>query len=79
LSGESGPSAAEVNLRGVPCPLNWAKAKVRLEALPRGAALAFLVDDPRSVRDMPRAAEAEGYAVLSIEELGDAWRIVLEK
>jgi TusA-related sulfurtransferase len=69
----------EVDLRGVPCPLNWAKAKVRLEALPRGELLAVVVDDPRSVRDMPRAAEAEGYAVLDVEALDGAWRLVIEK
>ena len=69
----------ELDVRGVPCPLNWAKAKVRLEDLPRGTELAVVVDDARSVRDMPRAAEAEGYLVLEVVELGDGWRIVIEK
>jgi TusA-related sulfurtransferase len=70
----------EVDLRGVPCPVNWAKAKVRLEAARRGDRFAFLLDDPRSARDLPRAAEAEAYAVLAVEDLGGgAWRIVVEK
>jgi len=68
-----------VDLRGVPCPLNWAKTKVRLEASESGTELAVLVDDPRSVRDLPRAAEAEGYLVLEVEALSGAWRIVIEK
>lgn len=72
-------SSAEVDLRGVPCPLNWAKAKVRLEMLARGERLAFRVDDPRSVRDMPRAAETEGYVVVDVEEADGAWRIVIER
>ena len=55
--------AATLDLRGVPCPLNWAKAKVRLETLRRGDELILLVDDPRALRDIPRAAEAHGYAV----------------
>jgi TusA-related sulfurtransferase len=66
-----------LDLRGVRCPLNWAKAKVRLEALPRGTDLALLLDDPKGVRDIPRAAEAEGYAVLDVEPLRSAWRIVI--
>jgi TusA-related sulfurtransferase len=70
--------AGEVDLRGIPCPLNWAKAKVRLETLGRGEHLAFLIDDRRSVRDMPRAAEAEGYVVTDLTELGDCWRLVIE-
>ena len=68
----------EVDLRGIPCPLNWAKTKVRLEASAKGSELAVLVDDPRSVRDLPRAAEAEGYLVVEVEDLVGAWRIVIE-
>lgn len=69
----------ELDLRGVPCPLSWAKAKVRLEALPRGAMLVVLLDDPRGVRDLPRAAEAEGYAVDG-PTTGDGatWRLVIQ-
>ncbi len=64
-------------MRGVPCPLNWAKAKVRLEALDRGQELELRIDDPRSLRDLPRAAEAEGYAVLEVEESAGGWRSVI--
>jgi TusA-related sulfurtransferase len=72
-------AALEVDLRGVPCPVNWARAKVRLENAVRGARFAFLVDDPRSTRDMPRAAEASAYAVLAVEPLAQGgWRIVIE-
>jgi sulfite reductase (ferredoxin) len=69
----------EMILRGVRCPLNWARAKVRLEDLPVGARLALIVDDPRAVRDIPRAAEAHGYAVLGVAPLGDGWRIEIER
>jgi TusA-related sulfurtransferase len=69
----------EIDLRGVPCPVNWAKAKVHLEAAGGGERLAFVVDDARSLRDMPRAAEAEGYAVVDVEAVAGAWRIVIEK
>jgi TusA-related sulfurtransferase len=68
-----------MDLRGVACPLNWAKAKVRLETLARNEVLALLVDDARSVRDIPRAAEAEGYAVLEVTAAEEAWRIVIQR
>ncbi len=70
--------AVELDLRGVACPLSWAKAKVRLELLPRGATLVLLLDDPRGVRDIPRAAEAEGYAVETPIDDGGAWRLVIQ-
>jgi TusA-related sulfurtransferase len=38
--------------------------------------LVLLVDDPRAVRDIPRAAEATGYAVGEVVEAGaGVWRI----
>jgi tRNA 2-thiouridine synthesizing protein A len=69
----------EMNLYGVKCPLNWAKAKVRLETLERGDVLTVLVDDPKGRRDIPRAAEAEGYIVVRVNEVADGWRIDIEK
>jgi sulfite reductase (ferredoxin) len=66
-------------LRGVRCPLNWARAKVRLEQLPVGSRLTLIVDDARAVRDIPRAAEAHGYAVLRVAQESDQWRIEIER
>lgn len=70
-------SAVEMDLRGVACPLNWARAKVRLESLERGDRLTLLLDDPKGVRDIPRAAEAEGYAVTEPLRDGAAWRLTI--
>jgi TusA-related sulfurtransferase len=68
-----------LDLRGIKCPLNWAHAKVRLEAMARGDVLDLLVNDPRGARDIPRAAEAEGFAVLEVIATGSAWRVRIEK
>lgn len=68
-----------LDLYGVRCPLNWAKAKVRLEELPPGAQLELLLDDAKGVRDIPRAAEAEGYAVVEVAREALGWRIVIQK
>ncbi len=63
--------AIKFDLRGVKCPLNWAHAKVRLEKMERGQVLELMLDDPRGYRDIPRAAEAEGYAMLATEARPD--------
>jgi tRNA 2-thiouridine synthesizing protein A len=68
-----------LDLRGIACPLSWAKAKVRLEQLRRGDTLELWLDDPKGVRDIPRAAEAEGYAVSDVEPDADAWRLLIQK
>ena len=63
--------AIRLDLRGVKCPLNWAHAKVRLEQMERGQIIELTLDDPRGYRDIPRAAEAEGYSMLAAEARED--------
>ena len=72
-------NAIKLDLRGIKCPLNWAHAKVKLEQITPGARLELLLDDPRGARDIPRAAEAEGYSVIDIGRTDGAWRIQIEK
>jgi sulfite reductase (NADPH) hemoprotein beta-component/sulfite reductase (ferredoxin) len=71
-------STVVLDLRGVACPLAWAKARVRLETLPRGTLVDVVIDDPRSLRDLPRAAEANGHQVVSVADEGPPWRIRLD-
>jgi tRNA 2-thiouridine synthesizing protein A len=73
------PSAVALDLRGVKCPLNWAHAKVRLEQMERGQILELTLDDPRGARDIPRAAEAEGYVVLETRAEGPLFHLKIEK
>jgi sulfite reductase (NADPH) hemoprotein beta-component/sulfite reductase (ferredoxin) len=67
-----------IDLRGVACPLAWAKAKVRLEAIARGMEVDVVIDDARSLRDLPRAAEASGHHVVHVGEGDPPWTITLE-
>ncbi len=67
-----------LDLRGVRCPLSWARARVRLEALARGTEVALLLDDPQGARDLPRAAEASGHHVVDVVEADGVWTITLE-
>ena len=75
-----GDDIVRLDLLGVKCPLNWAHAKVRLEQMRRGQILELILDDPRGARDIPRAAESEGYLTISSETLaGGAFRLRIEK
>ena len=66
-----------LDLRGVPCPLTWARAKVVLEGLATGTIVEVVTDDARSARDLPAAAEAEGYAVVKTAPYGTAGAVVI--
>ena len=67
-----------LDLRGVKCPLSWARAKVRLETLGRGEEIDLLLDDPESARDLPRAAEAAGHHVVGVTAGAGVWTITIE-
>ncbi len=77
---KDGAEVVRMDLRGFKCPLNWAYAKVRLERMKRGQVLEILLDDPRGARDIPGAAEAEGYSMLGGEaRAGGLFRLRIEK
>jgi tRNA 2-thiouridine synthesizing protein A len=67
-----------LDLRGVPCPLSWARAEVRLEALARGTVIDLLLDDPQGARDLPRAAEAAGHHVIRVHAADGLWTVTIE-
>ncbi|HET9063194.1 MAG TPA: sulfurtransferase TusA family protein [Candidatus Binatia bacterium] len=66
-----------LDLRGVPCPLTWARAKMFLEGLATGTVVEVVTDDERSARDLPAAAEAVGYGVVKTEPWGTAKAAVI--
>ena len=68
-----------LDLRGVKCPLNWARAKVRLEQMSRGEVLELTLDDPRGARDIPGAAEAEGYVILESTARDGVFHLRIER
>ena len=67
-----------LDLRGVPCPRSWARARVQLELLARGTEIDVLLDDPQGARDLPRAAEAAGHHVAEVVREPAGWRITIE-
>lgn len=77
MAGE-GPAPRTLDLRGVRCPLSWAKARVVLDTLSRGDELELLVDDAQAARDIPRAAEAVGHHIVAVTVDPPSWRITIE-
>jgi tRNA 2-thiouridine synthesizing protein A len=67
-----------LDLRGVKCPLSWARAKVHLETLAPGQEVDVLLDDAQGAADIPRAAEAAGHHVVGVVDEGGRWRITIE-
>jgi tRNA 2-thiouridine synthesizing protein A len=76
---KSAAQTSTLDLRGVKCPISWARTKVVLEQMDSGATLEVLLDEARGARDIPKAAEAEGYAVIDSSSANGLWRLRIEK
>jgi tRNA 2-thiouridine synthesizing protein A len=52
-----------MDLRGVPCPLNWVRARLALEAMSPGEVLELRLDEGEPLDSVPRSAEEDGHRV----------------
>ncbi len=76
----SGEAVPELDLSGVTCPMNFVKAKLRLETMDVGDSLAIVLDDGEPIQNVPASFKGEGQEILETTDLGDGhWRIVVAK
>ncbi|MCX7890467.1 MAG: sulfurtransferase TusA family protein [Rhodobacteraceae bacterium] len=62
---------AEIDARGLLCPLPVLKAQKRLRSMPAGALLRLVATDPASWVDVPHFCRAAGHDLVAAEEAGD--------
>lgn len=79
-SASKAQGGEELDLCGVACPMNFVKAKLKLETMNVGEALAMILDDGEPIRNVPASFRAEGQAVEEAVDLGHGhWRVVVRK
>lgn len=69
----------ELDLRGVICPYNFVKTKLKLETMKEGEVLSVLLDDGDPIRNVPRSVENEGHTVLAQERVDQAYRVLIRR
>ncbi len=72
-------SDVELDLRGVICPYNFVKTKLKLETMDEGQILSVLLDDGDPIRNVPRSVQNEGHTVLAQERVDQAYRVVIRR
>ena len=80
---QSAPAYAvkhELNLRGVACPMNFVKAKLKLETINIGEVLEVVLDDGQPIQNVPASFRAEGQEIAGMSETGDGhWKVAVRK
>jgi len=69
-----------LDLRGVPCPLSFVKAKLRLERISVGQVLELWLDSGEPVEQVPNSLKVDGHKILSLlEHEGNFFILVVQK
>jgi tRNA 2-thiouridine synthesizing protein A len=70
---------AELDLRGVICPYNFVKTKLKLEAMAQGQILSVILDAGDPIRNVPQSVSNEGHTILSQEPVDHSYRVVIRR
>ena len=68
-----------LDLSGVPCPHNTARAAVALLMLDEGEVLELFIDDGDPIANVPDSLEFEGHEVLTKTRHGAGWRLLVRR
>ncbi|GMV50467.1 sulfurtransferase TusA family protein [Nitrospirales bacterium NOB] len=73
------PPDAELDLRGVICPYNFVKTKLKLETMEAGQLLLVRLDEGDPIRNVPQSVSNEGHDILSQERENQSYRVMIRK
>ena len=70
---------AELDAKGLLCPLPVLKARKRLQALASGQILRMEADDPAAIVDVPHFCTEAGHELVEVTENGDTQVYLIQK
>ncbi len=75
----TGEPDTELDLRGVICPYNFVKTKLKLEAMKQGQILSVLLDNGDPIQNVPRSVSNEGHTILSQDYIEGSYRVLIRR
>jgi len=68
-----------LDLRGVACPNNFVKTKLKLEDMSVGEILEITIDEGEPIKNVPRAVKEDGHKIIKAEKINSHWKILIVK
>ena len=69
-----------LNLLSTPCPINFVRTKIKLEAMEVGEILEVALDDGEAIESVSQSITEEGQKILEqIQQKDSSWKLVIEK
>lgn len=69
---------AFIDLRGVSCPLNYVKTKLKIEELVSGQTLEILLDDGEPILNVPRSLKEDGNKILEVNRIENYYSVIVK-
>ncbi len=70
---------ASIDLRGVMCPINFVKTKLKLEMLDAGEVLEVILDSGEPIQNVPKSIKEEGHKILEVKREEGYFRLKVQK
>ena len=69
----------KVDVRGETCPVPLVEMRKALRKVDQGDTIEIIGTHPASKKEIPMAANALSVKIISDEQIGNEWKIVLQK
>ncbi len=69
---------AKIDLRGVKCPINFVRTKLKLEMMEPGEILEVLLDEGEPANNVPRSVKDEGHQVMNLSQIENYFKLVIK-
>ena len=68
-----------LDLRGVECPLNFVKTKLKLDKMQKGESLEVYLDSGEAIDSVPPSILEEGHKILKQEKTDNFYKVLILK
>lgn len=68
-----------LDLRGIVCPINFVRAKLKLEEMNKGEILELIIDAGEPMANVPRSIKEEGHKVIKVRKFDNCFSLLIEK
>ncbi|HLA48227.1 MAG TPA: sulfurtransferase TusA family protein [Nitrospinota bacterium] len=68
-----------INLSNEVCPMTFVLTKMKLDALKPGQHLEVILPAGEPMRNVPIQVKEEGHKILTVEKMGNMFRLIIEK
>ena len=68
-----------LDLRGVVCPMNFVKTKLKLESMEDGEVLEVILDSGEPIQNVPKSLKDEGHKIVQVTKEDDHFKLRIEK